>query len=148
MKHHKPIYIINGPNLNLLEQRDAKIYGRDTLEDIETSCNRHAQTYNIKILFEQSNEEGKLVNLIQEARQKACAVIINAGAYTHTSIAILDTLQILKIPIIEVHLSNIFKREDFRHHSYISPVAQGVICGFGIQSYLSAIDILAVELRK
>ncbi len=137
------IYIINGPNLNLLGQREPEIYGTTTLADIDQMCQDEANKQSKTISFHQSNEEGKLVDLIQEARENASALLINAGAYTHTSVAILDALQTLEIPIIEVHLSNIFKREEFRHHSYISPVARGVICGFGVLSYQLAIKSLS-----
>ncbi len=138
----KPIYIINGPNLNLLGQREPDVYGTTTLADIEAMCHAEAEKIGKTVQFSQSNDEGQLVDLIQEARQKASALIINAGAYTHTSVAILDALQTLDIPILEVHLSNIFKREAFRHHSYISPVARGVMCGFGAMGYALAIQSL------
>lgn len=141
----KEIYIINGPNLNLLGQREPDVYGTTTLADIEEMCGAAANTIGKTISFHQSNDEGKLVDLIQEARQSACALLINAGAYTHTSVAILDALQTLDIPIIEVHLSNIFQREEFRHHSYISPVARGVICGFGATGYVLAIQSLSSD---
>ncbi|MGC6476215.1 MAG: type II 3-dehydroquinate dehydratase [Parvibaculales bacterium] len=138
----KPIYIINGPNLNLLGQREPDFYGTTTLADIEAMCHAESEKIGKSVEFSQSNDEGQLVDLIQEARQKASALIINAGAYTHTSVAILDALQTLDIPILEVHLSNIFKREAFRHHSYISPVARGVMCGFGAMGYALAIQSL------
>ncbi|MGC6471338.1 MAG: type II 3-dehydroquinate dehydratase [Parvibaculales bacterium] len=141
----KAIYIINGPNLNLLGKREPEIYGTTTLADIETMCIGEAEKIGKTVSFHQSNDEGKLVDLIQEARQDACALVINAGAYTHTSVAILDALQTLAIPIIEVHLSNIFSREEFRHHSYISPVARGVICGFGATGYSMAIQSLSSD---
>lgn len=137
-----PIYILNGPNLNLLGQREPEIYGTTTLADIEKICAERADSYGQTIAFHQSNDEGKMVDIIQQARREASALIINAGAYTHTSIALLDALQTLDIPVIEVHLSNLFKRESFRHHSYISPAAKGMICGFGAQGYLMAIDSL------
>lgn len=138
----KVIYILNGPNLNLLGQREPEIYGTETLGDIETMCAAQAKKYGQSIAFHQSNDEGKMVDIIHQARAEACGLIINAGAYTHTSIAILDALQTLDVPVIEVHLSNLFKREAFRHHSYISAAAKGMICGFGAQGYMLAIDSL------
>lgn len=141
----KTIYIINGPNLNLLGQREPEVYGTTTLADIEVMCRAEAEKIGKDISFHQSNDEGKLVDLIQQARENANALLINAGAYTHTSVAILDALQTLDIPIIEVHLSNIFAREEFRHHSYISPVARGVICGFGATGYTLAIQSLSSD---
>jgi len=139
----KPVYILNGPNLNLLGQREPEIYGTATLADIQAQCETCAAEQGLTIAFHQSNDEGRLVTLIQEARTKACALIINAGAYTHTSVALLDALQVLDIPIIEVHLSNIFKREPFRHHSYVSTVATSLLCGFGAQGYIMALNALA-----
>jgi len=139
----KPVYILNGPNLNLLGQREPEIYGTATLADIQAQCETCAAEQGLTITFHQSNDEGRLVTLIQEARTKACALIINAGAYTHTSVALLDALQVLDIPIIEVHLSNIFKREPFRHHSYVSTVATSLLCGFGAQGYIMALNALA-----
>ena len=121
IKNNKTFYILNGPNLNLLGEREPDIYGTLTLEDIHLQCKEFAQQHNVTIIFEQNNEEGKLINMLHQAHKDADGLIINAGAYTHTSIALADALQILKIPIIEVHLSNIFAREKFRHHSYISP---------------------------
>ena len=125
------VLVLNGPNLNMLGVREPEVYGSETLESIETSCQRTAKRLDISVLFKQSNIEGTLVSWIQEARESQDAVIINAGAFTHTSIAILDALQLVEVPVIELHLSNIFAREEFRHHSYISPCATGVICGFG-----------------
>ena len=112
----------------------------ETLESIETSCQRIANRIDISVLFKQSNIEGTLVSWIQEARETQDAIIINAGAFTHTSIAILDALQLVEVPVIELHLSNIFAREEFRHHSYISPCATGVICGFGAAGYELALE--------
>jgi len=137
------IHILNGPNLNLLGTREPVIYGSQTLQDIENLCQEKCDAHGLKLEFSQSNDEGALVDLIQASSNDASALIINAGAYTHTSIAIHDALKSLTIPIIEVHLSNIFARESFRHHSYISPLAKGVICGFGSQGYLMAIDAVA-----
>lgn len=142
-----PIHIINGPNLNLLGTREPEIYGTTTLADIETACQQKAHALGRSILFRQSNHEGELVDWIQEARTGASGgasgLILNAGAYSHTSVAILDALQSLTIPIIEVHLSNIFAREEFRHHSFVSGVAKGVICGLGAQGYVLALEAMA-----
>jgi 3-dehydroquinate dehydratase-2 len=142
----KVLHIINGPNLNLLGTREPEVYGTTTLADIEAMCAARAQTHGMETLCLQSNDEGEMVNFIQTARTKASGLIINAGAYSHTSVAILDALQAVEVPIIEVHLSNIFAREEFRHHSYVSGVAAGVICGLGAQGYEMAIDALAARL--
>ena len=139
----KTIYILNGPNLNLLGTREPEIYGTTTLDDIEAICLKHAEKLGLSVSFHQSNDEGALVELIQEARSSGIGVIINAGAYTHTSVAILDAILALEIPVVEVHLSNLFKREEFRHHSFITPAAQGLICGLGAQGYVMAIDYLS-----
>jgi len=139
----KTIYILNGPNLNLLGKREPEIYGTTTLADIEAMCLKHAENHGLSVSFHQSNDEGALVELIQEARSLGMGVIINAGAYTHTSVAILDAILALEIPVVEVHLSNLFKREEFRHHSFITPAAQGLICGLGAQGYVMAIDYLS-----
>jgi 3-dehydroquinate dehydratase II len=141
------ILVLNGPNLNLLGVREPKTYGSETLADIEEACLERAAALDLSVDFRQSNHEGQLVDWIQEARESADGIIINAGAYTHTSIAILDALRASELPIIEVHLSNIFAREPYRHHSYISPVARGVICGFGAQSYILALDAIAYLLE-
>jgi 3-dehydroquinate dehydratase II len=147
----KPVFVLNGPNLNLIGEREPEIYGADTLAGIEESLVKQAAPAGLQIQFRQTNHEGVLVDWIQEARLAASALILNAGAYTHTSVAILDALRAVQVPVIEVHLSNIFKRESFRHRSYVSPAASGVICGFGAQSYrlaLSAIiDILTASNR-
>jgi 3-dehydroquinate dehydratase-2 len=136
------ILVLNGPNLNMLGVREPEIYGADTLSDIEQHCHAHARTLGFIVDFRQSNIEGELVTWIQEARTTCQGVIINAAAFTHTSVAILDSLSLLDAPVIEVHLSNIFAREEFRHHSYVSPVAAGVICGFGWRGYTLALDAL------
>lgn len=141
------ILVLNGPNLNLLGVREPKTYGSETLADIEEACLERAAGLDLALDFRQSNHEGQLVDWIQEARESADGIIINAGAYTHTSIAILDALRACELPIIEVHLSNIFAREPYRHHSYISGVARGVICGFGAQSYILALDAIAYVLE-
>ena len=142
----KPLHIINGPNLNLLGTREPDVYGTTTLADIEAMCAARADTHGLTTRCLQSNDEGEMVNSIQAARTEASGLIINAGAYSHTSVAILDALQAVQVPIIEVHLSNIFAREEFRHHSYVSGVAAGVICGLGAQGYEMAIDALAARL--
>ena len=141
------ILVLNGPNLNLLGVREPKTYGSETLADIEEACLERAAGLDLALDFRQSNHEGQLVDWIQEARESADGIIINAGAYTHTSIAILDALRACELPIIEVHLSNIFARERYRRHSHISAVARGVICGFGAQSFLLALDAIAYLLE-
>ena len=141
------IYILTGPNLNLLGVREPAVYGRDTLADIEARCQATAKRLGLEITFRQSNIEGELVTWIQEARTAAVGLIINAGAYTHTSIAILDALQAAELPVIEVHLSNIFRRDEFRQHSYVSLAATGVICGLGAKGYDLALEAMA-EIKK
>jgi len=138
-----PIYIINGPNLNLLGTREPEIYGRATLGEIEKLCAERSRSHGLSIVFRQSNKEGELVEYLQEARTGACGVILNAAGYTHTSVAILDAMQMLKQPMIEVHLSNPARREDFRHLSYVAKAATGSIAGLGVNSYLLAIDAVA-----
>lgn len=142
------ILVINGPNLNLLGTREPEIYGKTTLADLKAATTAQAERRGLSADFRQSNHEGELVEWIQEARSGAAGIIINAGAYTHTSVAILDALQACGKPVIEVHLSNIFKRESFRHHSYVSPAATGVICGLGAQGYVLAVDAMADLLTK
>ena len=138
------ILIINGPNLNMLGTREPGIYGYDTLADIEKMCIEEAKGLGLKIDFRQSNIEGEIITWIQQApAQGFTGIIINGGAYTHTSIAIMDALLILEIPIIEVHITNIFKREDFRHLSFVSPAAEGGICGLGSRGYPLALKALA-----
>ncbi len=144
----KPAYVLNGPNLNMLGLREPAIYGRDTLADVEANVRRHAEGLSLGVEFRQTNYEGELVTWIQEAREKACGILLNAGALTHTSVAVLDALNAAEVPAIEVHLSNVFKREPFRHHSYVSLGAVGVICGFGPASYILALDALASLLRS
>jgi len=144
----KSVYILNGPNLNLLGTREPEVYGHETLGDIEERAAARAQSLGLTIEFRQSNSEGELVDWIQEAGREACGLIINAGAYTHTSVALHDALSSVNIPAIEVHLSNIFAREDFRHHSYISKVALGVICGLGPIGYEFALQALKEEAIK
>ena len=137
------VFILNGPNLNLLGVRDPSIYGRDTLGDIEERCTARAASLGVEIDFRQTNHEGQLVDWIQEARETADGIILNAGAFTHTSVAVLDALSAAELPVVEVHLSNIFRRERFRHHSYVSLAATGVICGLGAQGYELALDAMA-----
>jgi len=137
------VFILNGPNLNLLGVRDPSTYGHDTLADIEERCLARAAALDLQIDFRQSNHEGQLVDWIQEARESAEGIILNAGALTHTSVAVFDALSAADVPIIEVHLSNIFRRESFRHHSYVSLAANGVICGLGAQGYELAIEAVA-----
>lgn len=144
---HK-VNIINGPNLNLLGTREPNIYGTTSLSKIAEDSEKLAESLYIKAIFEQSNQEGKIVDLIQNAAQTASGIIINAAGYTHTSIAIMDALLGAKLPIIEIHLSNIYKREEFRHHSYISAAATGLICGFGADSYMLAIKAMAKILKS
>lgn len=142
------IFILNGPNLNLLGTREPQVYGTKTLADIEAQCVRKAQKLGFAVDFRQSNAEGDLVNWIQEARTEATGLIVNAGAFTHTSIAMLDALLACDLPVVEVHLSNIFSREPFRHRSYISRAATGVICGFGGLGYDLAIEAIAATVSK
>lgn len=141
------ILVLNGPNLNTLGQREPEIYGRTSLEDIKGLTVARAKSQGLEADFRQSNDEGELVSWIQGARTTAAGIVINAAAYTHTSVAILDALLSCGLPVIEVHLSNIYKREEFRHHSYVSRAATGVICGFGAQGYELAVDALANILK-
>jgi len=140
------ILILNGPNLNLLGTRQPEVYGSTTLADVEAMCRAHATAFDLS--FEQSNHEGVLIDHIHAAKGVHAGIILNAGAYTHTSIALMDAIASVELPVIEVHLSNIHARETFRHKSYIAPVAVGQICGFGAQSYLLAIDALKGHLSK
>lgn len=140
------IYVLNGPNLNLLGEREPGVYGAETLSTIQERCERKAETLGLTIDFRQSNHEGQLVDWLQDARLKADGVLINPAAYTHTSVALHDTARAIPCPVVEVHLSNIHARETFRHHSYLSPVAAGVICGFGPHGYEMGLDALAAIL--
>ena len=137
------VFILNGPNLNLLGVRYPSVYGHDTLADIEERCLARAAALDLQIDFRQTNHEGQLVDWVQEARESAEGIILNAGALTHTSVAVFDALSAAGLPTIEVHLSNIFRRESFRHHSYVSLVANGVICGLGAQGYELALEAIA-----
>jgi 3-dehydroquinate dehydratase-2 len=141
------ILILNGPNLNMLGQREPGIYGKDTLDDIEKACKAKAAELGLEIDFRQSNREGELVEWAQIAGQWFKGIIVNAAGYTHTSVALLDALMVSGLPVIEVHLSNIFRREEFRHHSYVSRAATGVICGFGLKGYVLALDAMAKLVR-
>lgn len=143
------IYCLNGPNLNLLGEREPAIYGKGTLADLETFSQNAAAAVGATLVFRQSNHEGELVDWIQEARRQAAGVVINAGAYTHTSVAIHDALKVLTIPVVEVHLSNPGIREEFRHKSLVSPAASGVIAGLGPLGYRLAIEaVVALNQQK
>jgi 3-dehydroquinate dehydratase-2 len=141
------IFVLNGPNLNLLGVREPAVYGQDTLGDIEERCIARAASLNLQIDFRQTNHEGQLVDWIHEARESADGIVLNAGALTHTSVAVLDALSAADLPVIEVHLSNIFRRESFRHHSYVSLAANGVICGLGPQGYELALEAIAAMIE-
>ncbi len=138
----KSVLVLNGPNLNLLGTRQPEVYGRTTLADVERDCAAKASQLGLTVDCRQSNHEGTLVDWIHEAKGKHAGIVINAGAYTHTSIALMDAISSVELPVIEVHLSNIHKREEFRHLSYISKVAVGQICGFGPFGYLIALEAL------
>ena len=142
------IIILNGPNLNLLGEREKNQYGNFTLKDIEKNCKEFAEKNNITLTMFQSNIEGEIVEKIQNSRLEQQGLIINAGGYTHTSVAIHDALKILKIPIIELHISNIYNREEFRHKSLISKLAKSVICGFGADGYIMALKAMDKNLHK
>ena len=140
------ILVLNGPNLNLLGQRQPEVYGSTTLADIKASCLAHGPRIGARVTFEQSNHEGALVDMIHAAKGVHDGIILNAGAYTHTSIALMDAIASVELPVVELHLSNIHARESFRHHSYIAPVAIGQICGFGANGYVLALDALKTHL--
>ena len=137
---NQKILVINGPNLNLLGTREKEKYGNISLKDIEKKCKEYSGKIGLEVEFKQSNVEGEIVNFIQSAKNKHEGIIINAGGYTHTSVAILDALLAVKKPTIELHITNIYKREDFRHKSLISKVANGIICGLGVDGYIMALD--------
>ena len=143
----KKILIINGPNLNLLGDREKSKYGNDTLETVKKKCESHSKSINVEIKFEQSNIEGEIVTIIQKAKGIFDGIIINAAGYTHTSVAILDALLAIKLPVIEVHITNIYNREEFRSKSLISKAAIGIICGFGINGYIMALDSMKQNLK-
>lgn len=140
------VLILNGPNLNLLGTRQPDVYGKTTLTDVQVMCEHQADRLGLDIAFEQSNHEGALIDMIHAAKGTHDAIILNAGAYTHTSIALMDAIASVELPVVEVHLSNIHAREVFRHTSYIAPVAVGQICGFGAKGYLMALDALSERL--
>ena len=144
----KKILIINGPNLNLLGEREKSKYGKTSLEEVKKNCEQHGKSIDLEIKFEQSNIEGEIVTMIQKAKGVYDGIIINAAGYTHTSVAILDALLAIKIPTIEVHITNIYNREEFRKKSLISKAANGIICGFGINGYIMALDSIKKILSK
>ena len=144
----KKILIINGPNLNLLGEREESKYGKVTLEEVKKNCESHGKSIGVEIKFDQSNIEGEIVTMIQEARKDSDGLIINAAGFTHTSVAIHDALLIFKNPIIELHITNIYKREKFRHKSLISGVATGIICGLGTNGYILAINAMHELLKN
>jgi 3-dehydroquinate dehydratase II len=144
---HK-VLVLNGPNLNMLGQREPDIYGHTTLEDIQRAVDARAAHLKLVVDFRQTNDEGELVTWIQSARGGANAIVLNAAAYTHTSVAVLDALLACGVPVVEVHLSNIYRREEFRHHSYVSRAATGIICGFGAHGYELALDAVARLLHN
>jgi 3-dehydroquinate dehydratase-2 len=139
----KPIYVLNGPNLNLLGVREPEIYGKTTLDDVRALCERRAGALGRAIVFRQSNHEGQLIDWVHEARTEASALVINPAGYGHTSIALLDALKAIDIPVVECHLSNPAAREAFRHHTYVSLAATGLVSGFGAQSYVLAVEAAA-----
>jgi 3-dehydroquinate dehydratase-2 len=142
------IIILNGPNLNLLGEREKEKYGNITLSDIENNCKQFAKKNDITLSLFQSNIEGELVEMIQKARKDQQGLIINAGGYTHTSVAIHDALKVLIVPVIELHITNIYNREEFRHKSLISKIAKGILCGFGPESYIMALQAMKNFLKK
>ena len=145
----KTIYVLNGPNLNLLGTREPEIYGKATLADVEKLCRARGKPHGIEIEFRQSNHEGQIVDWMQEARaRKAIGVVLNPAGYTTTSVAFLDTILAIQIPVVEVHISNIHAREEFRHNSYVSKAARAVICGMGVEGYGLAIDGLAALTKS
>jgi len=144
----KPIYVLNGPNLNLLGTREPEIYGADTLEDVRARCDARARAHGLDIVFKQSNREGELIDWIQEAREKASALVLNPAGYGHTSISILDALKTLAIPVVECHLSNPAAREEFRRTTYVSLAATGVVSGFGAASYELAVEAAAGLVKR
>jgi 3-dehydroquinate dehydratase II len=143
----KTIYILNGPNLNLLGKRQPEIYGHETLDDVKTACTALGESLGLNVEFFQSNHEGVIIDTIHQAREAAAGLVINPGAFTHTSVAIYDALNTFEGPVIEVHISNVHKRESFRHHSYVSLRAEGVIAGLGTEGYQFGVRRLATLLK-
>ncbi len=144
----KPIYILNGPNLNLLGKREPEIYGTTTLAEIEAMSAARAEAAGFRVVFRQTAREGELVEWLHDARENGAAVIINAGAYSHTSVAIHDALRAVDLPVVEVHLSNVHRRESFRHHSFVSAAADGIIMGLGAHGYELAVDAAIALIAK
>ena len=144
----KKILIINGPNLNLLGDREESKYGKVTLTEVKKNCETHAKSIGVQIQFEQSNIEGEIVTFIQKSKGEYDGIIINAAGYTHTSVSILDALLAVKLPVVEVHITNIYNREEFRKKSLISQAAKGIICGFGVNGYIMALDSMKEILNK
>lgn len=142
------VLILNGPNLNLLGTRQPEVYGSTTLDEIETRCKEHGQAIDLPVSFEQSNHEGALIDSIHAARGTHDGIILNAGAYTHTSIALMDAIVSVELPAIELHLSNVHAREDFRHKSYIAKACVGIICGFGGHGYILAMDAMKAHISS
>jgi len=142
------ILVIHGPNLNLLGRREPDVYGRQTLSQINARLQERAESMGVELRIIQSNSEGEIVSFIGENADWADGIVINPAAYTHTSVAIRDAIAAVDLPVVEVHLSNVFKREEFRHFSYISPVVSGVICGFGLESYVLALEAIVVEIKR
>jgi 3-dehydroquinate dehydratase-2 len=143
------VYVLNGPNLNLLGTREPETYGRATLKDVEQRCRDCATLHKLGLEFRQSNHEGDLIDWIHEAAaEKAVGIVLNPGGYTHTSVAIRDAIAAVSVPVVEVHISNIFAREPFRHHSHVAPVARASLCGFGIAGYALAIEGLAALIAS
>ena len=144
----KPVFVLNGPNLNLLGQREKHVYGTKTLVDVDADCQAFGKSHGVEIVFRQSNSEGELVGWIHEANESASGVVINAGAYTHTSIALHDAIKGVDVPVIELHISNIHAREEFRHHSQIAAACVGQICGFGTAGYTLALQAMMGHLTQ
>lgn len=142
------VLVVNGPNLNMLGMREPEIYGRDSLADIERACRAKAKALGLRLEFRQSNQEGEIVGWIQQARGRCAGIVINAAGYSGTSVAILDALLLAELPVIEVHLSNIYRREPFRQHSYVSQAAKGVICGLGGLGYELALEAVAAIAKR
>ena len=147
-KGAQPIYVLNGPNLNLLGEREPEVYGRTTLADIGEAVRKRAESLGYSVEFRQSNSEAELIDWLQEARRRASGVVLNAAGLSHTSVALLDAARALEKPLMEVHLSNPYAREEYRHHSFISEAATGVICGLGAAGYLYAVEALARRLKE